>query len=270
MKLRILLIISFLAQNTFAQTVRNDFEKYFKECKLTGSFVLYDLKKNHYTYYNEKDFTVKTCPASTFKIPNSLIALETGVIKDENEVLKWDGKKRWVDAWNADTDMKAAFKNSTVWYYQELARRIGAKNYRKYLKSCDYGNQDISGKIVERHPDEFWLNNTLKISPKNQIEFLVKLYQNKLPFSKRTIDIFKNVMIAEQTDKYVLRAKTGWYRQDEDKEKQIGWWVGYIEKGSDAYFFAIRVYDKPEVSNPNFMNCRKEITKKILTDLGVF
>jgi beta-lactamase class D len=264
MKIINVLIISLLCQNSFAQTIRNDFGKYFKDCQLRGSFALYDLKKNRYTFYNKADFEVKTCPASTFKIPNSLIALELGVVKDENEVIKWDGKERWNKDWNKDIDMKNAFKISNVGFYQDMARRIGAKNYQKYLKLLNYGNQNISGVV-----DMFWLNNTIKISPKNQIEMLVKLYEDKLPFSKRTTDILKKIMIVEQGENYVLRAKTGWYVWDQDKINEIGWWIGYIEKSENTYFFAIRVYKNPAEKNTNFGECRKQITKKILHDLDI-
>lgn len=243
-----------------AQTVV-DFGQYFKEYDLEGGFFLYDYKAKTYQVSDKADFVRATSPASTFKIPNSLIALEVGAIMDENEVLKWDGEKRWLPVWDKDHNLTEAYKNSTVWFYQELARRIGEKNYTKYLKACDYGNKDISGGLTQ-----FWLGNSLKISPKNQLEFLKRLYEEKLPFSKRTFEITKRVMIREQTNDYTLRAKTGMATVD---KVDIGWFVGYVEKKDKVYFFALRM-QKPEAKQmPEFASRRIEITTKILKQMGV-
>ena len=123
-----LLILSILLIYPFASIVSQvDLQQPFKDCNLEGSITIYDYKNKKWTYSDEADAKVATLPASTFKILNSMIALETGVIKDENVVFKWDGQKRFVESWNADTDLKNAFKNSTVWYYVELAKIIGKK-----------------------------------------------------------------------------------------------------------------------------------------------
>lgn len=257
--LTFIFILGFLS-DTFPQKIE-DFSPYFKEKNLEGGFFLYDYKKKEYIISDASEFTKPTSPASTFKIPNSLIALETGVIKDENEVLKWDGKKRWLEVWNADHDLKNAYKNSTVWFYQELARRIGEKKYQQYLKACDYGNKDISAGLTT-----FWLGSSLTISPKNQLEFLVKLYEEKLPFSKRTFGIVKKIMIREETPEYTLRAKTGWA---DTPPKDIGWYVGYVQKKDNIYFFATRIYKPVDKSMPTFGTDRIEITNQILKKLGI-
>nr|WP_068890837.1 penicillin-binding transpeptidase domain-containing protein [Pedobacter panaciterrae] len=107
------------------RVIRNDFKKFYEKYKVQGSFIMYDQKNDQYTMYNQEQASVPFTPASTFKICNSLVSLETGVVKDEHVVFKWDGKERSPDVWNKDTDMRNAFKNSTVWYYQELAKRVG-------------------------------------------------------------------------------------------------------------------------------------------------
>jgi beta-lactamase class D len=242
---------------------QTDLQKHFKNCNLEGSITIYDLQNNKWTYSDEEDAARATVPASTFKIINSLIALEEGVIKDENEVMKWDGVQRDISPWNADTDMKNAYKNSTVWFYQELARRIGKEKYASYLKKCSYGNQKLTSAI-----DRFWLDGSLAISPKNQVEFLKSFYEEKLPFSKRSYEVVKRIMLQEVPENatYELRAKTGWGKVE---AQDIGWWVGYVEKKNNVYFFATRVQKPIEVTNENFMDCRKEITKKVLTDLQI-
>ncbi len=240
-----------------------DFSQYFKEADLEGGFYLYDFKKKTYKISDKADFVRATSPASTFKIPNSLIALEVGAIKDENDIIKWDGQKRWLPVWDKDHNLTEAYKNSTVWFYQELARRIGEKNYNKYLKACKYGNHNIGKDLTT-----FWLgeSSALQISPKNQLEFLVKLHEEKLPFSKRTFEIVKRVMIREQTADYTLRAKTGWAQAG---GKDIGWFVGYVEKKDNLYFFALRVNKPLEKEMPEFVAKRIEITNKILKQMRV-
>lgn len=147
--------------------------KFYEEHQVQGSFILYDQKNDRYTYYNQEQTNTPFTPASTFKICNSLIALETGAVKDEHTVSKWDQKERPVPAWNADTDMRNAFKNSTVWFYQELAKRVGEEKMKFWLKKANYGNGDISGGI-----DGFWLWGGLRITPAQQIDFLRNLHQN--------------------------------------------------------------------------------------------
>lgn len=251
------LIISFYC---FPQKVeeRNDFKKFFDKYGHDGCFLLYDLVNNSYLKYNPERCDQQFLPASTFKIFNSLVGLETGAVKDEFEVFKWDSVKRFYDKWNQDLDMVNAFKYSGVWYYQKLARLIGAEKMQYYISKNHYGNEDISGGI-----DMFWLNGGIRISANEQIEMLKKLYNNKLEFSQRTMDIVKKIMIYDKTDEYIIRAKTGWAIRVED---QIGWFVGYVEKGSDVYFFATNVQSKkPEEG----FKSRQEITFKILKELKI-
>lgn len=236
---------------------RPDFGKYFQQANVKGTFILYDLKKDQYLVYNSKRANTRIIPASTFKIFNSLVALETGSVKDENEVIKWDGVKREFPAWNRDQTMRTAIKGSVVWFYQELARRIGQERMQHYINLANYGNRDISGGI-----DQFWLQGGLRISPKEQIDLLVKLYRNELPFSQRTMDIVKDILINEKTNNYVLRGKTGWAGEF---TPQVGWYVGYLERGGKVYFFALNL----DITKPEDTKARIAITKSILRDMGL-
>jgi beta-lactamase class D len=256
----LLTILIVFSSGTLCQNIeeRKDLKKYFDEYGHEGCFVLYDLKKDSYLKYNPYRCSERIIPASTFKIFNSLVGLETRVVKNEFEVFKWDSVKRFYDKWNQDIDMVNAYKYSAVWFYQELARRIGEIKMKHYITTNHYGNEDISGGI-----DMFWLNGGIRISADEQIELLKKLYKNDLKFSKRTMDAVKRIMIYDQTDDYTIRAKTGWAIRVED---QIGWFVGYVEKGSDVYFFATNLQSKkPE----DGFKSRVEITYKIFKDLGI-
>ncbi len=236
-----------------------DLKKYFVEYNHDGCFVLYDLNNNKYIRYNPERCSQRFIPASTFKIFNSLAALETGAVINENDTIRWDGIDRGWNEWNKDMDMQHAFRFSSVWFYQEIARRIGEEKMQELVNLNTYGNQNISGGI-----DLFWLEGGFRISPDEQIEFLKKLYLNQVKFSKRTVDIVKKIMIYEETDEYTLRAKTGWGIRFEN---QVGWFVGYIERDDNVYFFATNLESKkPE---QGFVS-RIEITKNILHALGLY
>ncbi|WP_210486490.1 class D beta-lactamase [Rufibacter sp. SYSU D00433] len=234
----------------------------FKDCGLEGSFTLYDLIQNRWTYSHPKDAQRATLPASTFKILNSLILLEEKAVRDENEVLKWDGQQRSVPAWNADTDMKHAFTNSTVWFYVRLAQQIGLDKYRNHLERCGYGNGKFSG----AQGADFWNYGDFAISPKAQIQFLQKLYQERLPFSRENIQKVKQMMVAEETPAYTLRAKTGLTSHN---GRNIGWYVGYVETKGNVYFFATRLHKDVQTQNEDFATCRKTVTRKLLQQLGI-
>ncbi|MDJ0634070.1 MAG: class D beta-lactamase [Xenococcaceae cyanobacterium MO_188.B29] len=250
------------SQNNLEQT--GDFQRHFEQLGVNGSIVIYDLDRDKLYEHNPKRNNTAFLPASTYKIPNSLIALETGVIKDDVAVLTWDGIERGFNGspfavWNQDLNLRLAFKYSAVWFYQVLSRRIGHKRMQDFVSQIEYGNQNI-GK--EKDIDNFWLEGKLRITPQQQITFLRRLYQNDLPFSKRTMDLVKDIAIAEQTPDYVLRAKTGWAAR---VTPQIGWYVGYLEQNNNVYFFATNL-DMNSQTNPAV---RLEITRLCLQDLGL-
>jgi beta-lactamase class D len=240
-------------------------KKYFDEYHVNGCFELYDLKKSSFTDYNPDRCGQRFIPASTFKIFNSLAGLQTKAIPDENYVMKWDSVIRNVPSWNHDQDMEEAIKNSTVWYYQEIARRIGADKMQQYLKVLHYGNMTMGGPI-----DSFWLTGGLRISCDEQIEFLKNFYLNTYHFSPEVIATVKKILILEDTLGYKLSGKTGWGMMHDEAgaEKNIGWFVGYVEKGEDVCFFATNI-ESPEPSPANFGEARKAITMKCLQDLKV-
>ncbi len=263
----IILIIALVFSISGGVQGQNNYQKYFYDYNVSGNTTIYDYKNQKWFFTDSIDAHTQTLPASTFKIINSLIALEEKAIRDENEVLKWDGVNRSlfgkdIPSWNKDTDLKTAYKNSTIWFYVRMAERIGRDKYYQYLKKCKYGNLNFSEKGTD-----FWNYGDFGISPKNQIEFLIQLYKNKLPFSQKTIDTVKEIMISENANGVIFRDKTGWTNKD---GIDIGWWVGYVETPSDVFFFATRIQKGVNEINPNFSKARKEITKAILKDLTAF
>jgi len=184
-------------------------------------FILRDNNHESIFYYNKERCTKRFTPASTFKIFNSLVALETAVAPDENLMIKWDGVARKPE-WDKDMTMKEAMKVSCVPYYQEIARRIGPGRMQHYLDTVKYGNMKMEGSI-----DNFWLNNSLQISPDEEAGLVKRLYFNELPFSERTQRIVKSMMLQEQTPAYNLYYKTG---TNTVGDKTIYWVVGFAER----------------------------------------
>lgn len=225
--------------------------------EVTGVVVVYDPQEEVYLTNDRKRANVGYLPASTYKVFNSLVALETGVIEDEEESLKWDGIVRSIENWNRDNTMRSAIRYSTVWFYQELARRIGQERMQSYVDQAGYGNRDISGGI-----DRFWLDGGLRITPAQQVDLLVRLRNSDLPFSERSMSIVRDIMVLERTDSFVLRGKTGWA---DSPTPGVGWFIGYVEQGDRVYFFATEIDMDGIEDAPK----RRAITERVLRELGV-
>jgi beta-lactamase class D len=238
----------------------NDLKKYFDDAHVTGCFGLFDNGRGLFNIYNLKRYRDSSyLPASTFKIVNSLIGIQTGVIRDEKMVIKWDGIKRWNEDWNKDLTMEEAFRVSAVPYYQEVARRIGRDTMQRWIDTLGYGNKNISGPI-----DSFWLNNHLKITSDEELGLVMKLYFDQLPFFNRTQEIVKKVMLREDNANYKLSYKTGWGNKEDGHE--LGWVVGWIEENKHPYFFVLNVESAdPKIDIPKV---RMEILKNILNHMG--
>ncbi len=247
-------------------TLRTDFKKYFDDCNATGCIVIFDNNEKLFIVSDSVLAQTETLPASTFKIMNMLIALETGVINNENAIIKWPGKIDTVKYGNRpdiyhDMTVKEAFEVSAGWVFVELAKKIGHDNYRRYLKECNYGNQNLS-----ETGDDFWNFGEFGISPVNQVNFIRDLNEGKLPFSVRNMEIVKQVMITEQTKNYIIRAKTGWTREN---GINTGWWVGFVETKQGIWYFATLLLQDRQINSTNFGSCRKEITRAVFRDLEV-
>ncbi len=241
-----------------------DLGRHFKELGIEGSILIYDLNNNRTYEHNPQRNTTAFTPASTFKIFNAMVALETGVVPDDVAVLTWDGIRREiagqeVAAWNHDTNLRQAFKDSTVWFYQVLARRAGHKRMQQWIDRVGYGNRQIG---TAEDIDRFWLQGPLKITSKAQIEFLQRLHRGDLPFSKRTVELVKDIMVREQTPDYTLRGKTGWL---DSTNPNIGWFVGYLERNNNVYFFATNI-DMPKSEDAP---ARIEIVRRSFKELGL-
>ncbi len=239
--------------------IRDDLAKRFTDAGTVGTFVGY--KTGDYLIIaSDKDRSGQAfLPASTFKIPNSLIALETGVVGDpDNDVFKWDGVKRSIEAWNQDHTLRSAIAASVVPVYQEIARRIGAERMQKYVDLFEYGNRNIGGGI-----DQFWLTGEMRIDPIQQIDFVDRLRRGVLPVSKRSQDLVRDILPVTVVGDATIRAKSGLLGAELGKPS-LGWLVGWAEKAGAQTVFALNL----DVREPRHVADRMKLAQQCLADIG--
>ncbi len=239
--------------------VREELAKHFTDLGTVGTFVGYKVDEYLIIASDKNRSGEPKLPASTFKIPNSIIALETGVVADpDKDVFKWDGVVRSVEAWNKDHTMRSAIAVSAVPVYQEIARRIGQERMQKYVDLFEYGNRDIGGGI-----DQFWLTGNLRIDPVQQVDFVDRLRRGVLPVSKRSQDLVRDILPVTKVGDSIIRAKSGLLGAEAGKP-QLGWMVGWAEKGSEQTVFALNM----DCLEPRHIPARMTVTQQCLTDIG--
>jgi len=212
------------------------------ECVVIASL---DGQMNH--AYGGAECDRRTLPASTFKVPHALIALDTGVVTDST-VMKWDGTKKDFPAWERDHTLESAIRSSVVWFFQSAARAIGRERELAHLRAFRYGSQTFKGAI-----DQFWLNGDLTISPREQVAFLERMFSYQLPVERRHVDTVAAAMVmppgklsnatgllpfALAWPGAVARLKTG---NGAVAGERVSWIVGQIDFRERSYVLASRV-----------------------------
>lgn len=231
----------------------NIFDKY----NAVGTILIVDDRKHSkkVKVYNSKRAQKRFSPASTFKIPHTLFALDAGLVKDEFQIFQWDGVERSFKPHNQDQDLRSAMRYSALWVYANFAKELGQEKAKNYLKKIDYGNMDPRTKS-----GAYWVDGELAISAYEQVNFLKKLYRNELPFKKEHLRLLKDIMVNEAGNNWILRAKTGW-------EGKYGWWVGWVEWPSGPVYFALNI-DTPNKMKDLYK--RKAIVKDVLISIRAF
>ena len=234
--------------------VNNDLKKYFDSAHVDGSFSFLNNQLADITVYNMKLDTQRLSPGTSFKILNTLIGVQTGKITNE--------KTAFTDtATNKSITLKDAFNNSSVPYFQSLARQIGRDTMKFWIDSISYGNKNISGAV-----DSFWLNNSLKISPDEQLGLMSKIYFDQLPLQKYAQQIVESLMLQEDNTLYKLSYATG--TGVDEKNNAFGWTLGWVEENRRVYFFV--AYIKTPDKNVDLKATGVHISKSILKGMGFF
>ncbi|MBU2893192.1 class D beta-lactamase [Colwellia sp. D2M02] len=234
---------------------QENWQRYFDAYQATGTVVILDSRAgvNKRWVYNPSRAKKAYSPASTFKIPHSLFALDAGLVKDEFQIFTWDGVKRSYSLHNQDQNLRSAMRHSAVWVYDAFAKQLGYEKSLRYLQKLQYGNSD-----PHTEQGSYWIEGNLAISAQQQIDFLAQLHKNKLPFKIEHQLLVKDLLVNEagsyQGNDWILRAKTGW-------QGKYGWWVGWVEWPDGAVYFALNI-DTPNRGKDLFK--RKAIVKDIL------
>ncbi len=236
---------------------RPEWQSHFEARSVRGTFVLFEPANDRYFVCDAARAEQRFIPASTFKIPNALIGLEVGSIADENEVFRWDGKPRVREAWERDHTLATGMRESVVWMFQDVARRIGRERMREWIDRLGYGNRDIRGGI-----DLFWLQGALRVSAREQVDFLRKLAEGSLPATQRSQRLVREALVVERARGYTIYAKTG---SSGTTRNAVWWWVGWVErKGRPVAVFAMNFAPSPTTR----LEDRFEIGRAILQEAG--
>lgn len=259
MKFLILIVVFIFSLHSYASGWQENAEvaELFHAAQVNGTFVLYDVRTGKMTGYNRERAVKQYVPASTFKIPNSMIGLAVGAVQSPDDILPYGGKPQPFKIWERDMSLREAIKLSNVAIYQELARRIGMKDMQKFVDKMAFGNTELGSSV-----DTFWLEGPLKISAQEQVEFLARFAQNKLPVSSEIQNTVRNMVLMEQCDGWTLYGKTGWQNAP---DPGVGWWVGWVVKDQQIFSFALNL-DIKEVADSKK---RVAIGKASLKVLGV-
>lgn len=245
-----------------SETVRPEIQSIMDSAKVKGSVLIYDVDEDAYL---SNDFTWARSghlPASTFKIPNSIIGLETGVIEGEETIFPWDGEPKRIRSWEQDLALPKAFQYSCLPCYRQVARDIGLERMQIYLEKLAYPGMDVNAENL----DIFWVDGESRITQFQQIDFLRQIYANQLPISAKTQNIITKILVIEDHERFKLSGKTGW---SVDGELNNGWFIGYIETGEKMYYYATNVEPGAGFNMDDFGRVRRHVTMKSMLALGL-
>lgn len=247
-----------------------NWENYFDG--MNGAAVIYNPSENSYQIYNQEMALTQRSPCSTFKIISSLIALENKVIVPDDSTRTWSGEVFWNENWNRNINFEDAFRTSCVWYYREVINELGKDVMQEELSNLHYGNCDISdweGRLNNNNSNRaltgFWIESSLKISPKEQVEVLDRIFGEQSVYSQETQNNLEKVMLlSEQQDRdIVFYGKTGL-----GKSHGIvvdAWFTGFADMTGGRKYFCVYL---GETDGKNVSSTKaKEIAIELVSDL---
>lgn len=224
-----------------------------------GCFVLYDLKNDAWSIHDLEHATLRLAPDSTYKIYDALFGLEEGIITPEDSFISWNGENYPFESWNTNQTLQSAMTSSVNWYFQSIDNQLGAISVYNYIQQIGYGNENMSGSL-----STYWLESSLKISPIEQVELLIKLRNNSLGFSSENINAVEDAICLSSSDAGTFYGKTGTGRVD--GQDVNGWFIGFVETSDNTYFFATNIGASKDASGSN----ASKITLSILSDMNIW
>jgi beta-lactamase class D len=224
---------------------------------LQGSVHIYDEENNNLYHSDSAGYDHKNVPASTFKIITSLLALEKGLLQDQYEIKTWNNRIQKNSDWNKDQHLKEAFALSTNWFFEDLTAQLGTDTINAWLLRIGYPA------TIQQAEAKFWLDPQFVISPREQITLMQKLYHQTLPFSARTYELTKNIMLRKDTLGVQIYGKTGWGTPE---GKNVGWYVGWAECSQRKPIFFATCIEQAEPASEEFAAWRKELTEMALLE----
>ena len=217
-------------------------------------FLVYDEQDGRTTREPSEACSTRVTPASTFKIPHALAALDAGIVSGAHDTFVYDRSPLPFERWKHDHDLASAMRDSVVWYFQRIAERMGIQRERAYLKAFEYGNQDASGPLTS-----FWLGDSLQISPDEQLGFLLRFFEGRLPVREEAARTVRDILVqpsgrivnaagehsfaAPWPEGTTVYAKTG---RAEDQGRAVVWLVGRVVRGDRAWVFVSCVLGSEE------------------------
>lgn len=245
------------AHQSAAIVDRPDWGRHFAEAGVVGTIVVVDERPGgRAMVHNPERARTRYTPASTYKLPHALFAMDAGVVADPEQVFRWDGIERTIPTWNQDHTVGLAIRTSAVWVFQTIAQELGLERARSALREIDYGSAETSEAI-----DRYWLDGSLTISANEQIPFLRDLHGERLPFDADHQRAVKDAMIVASGSDATLRGKTGWASGE---DPSVGWWVGWAEWPDGPVFFALNI-DMPRGRAD--LAARRSIADAVLREL---
>ncbi|MEO1056509.1 MAG: penicillin-binding transpeptidase domain-containing protein [Actinomycetota bacterium] len=239
-------------------------EELFADAGVEGTFVARNVDSGESVVANPERAAVPRLPASTFKILNSLVILESDVLDSVDTTVPWDGIQRDIASWNQDHSLRSGIEVSAVWVYQQLARKVGIERMQEVVSAVGYGNARVGPNV-----DDFWLRGDLRISPQEQLDFLEQLHTGDLPFADEHLAAVRDIIVRERGNGWTWSHKTGTALAG---EQALGWLVGIAEYDGDAWVFALNLdlgpSDDTALERQIDPQVRLDIARAALVELG--
>lgn len=236
--------------------IRTDFSQLLDSLSIKGTVIVFDSATNTLNVGDTSYLNTGLLPASTFKIPNTLIGLELGVI-NKDHIFLWDSTPRWNSTWNQDLPLPIAFRSSCVPCYQELARNIGPTRMRQMLDTLGYPGMTFTDGSI----DNFWLQGASAISPMQQLNFLRRLHDRTLPLKQSTYDDFALIFPISNDSLGTFSGKTGTSRSDTSYH---AWFVGWLQSPTNVRYVVMLIEPPPTMTMEQAVEVRMSIAKKVL------